>query len=1177
MHSRQSLSPGRVPGGPAPEHVGRTSRGWRRVIASGATAALIAGGALVGGALTSSAAAEPTVVSAVDFEDGTTGTWTQSGSPTLAVVESPDGADDGQVLSITRAADYEGIQSPTGIFTPGQTYDFTMRARLAADVAGTADVRFVGKPGYSWIGNTTISAAGWTTVSGSWTAPADATTDTLQAYIGSADLTAAYTLLVDDIVVTTTETSTGEGPAAGTVIADTDFDDQTLQGWVPRQPDDTAPTLAVVAGGADGTGYAAQVSDRDSDGDGLQYDVAAAGVSGATLQYEAWVRFADGEPAGEMTLSARTVNAGATAYSNLSSISGATNDGWTKVGGTFTMPAYDTAAELYFETKYNSGNVSTFQVDQVRVWVPEPAVVDTSLTPLKDTVDIPGMGVAIDSRETTGSPSDLLLHHFNQITAENSMKVEAWYDADRNFRINPDAVSLLDFAAANDVRVYGHVLLWHSQTPDWFFQREDGTALTSSEEDKQFLRDRLKTHIDNVAKAISDHSGLFGSDTNPMVAFDVVNEVVSDGNEPGDGLRRSAWYSVLGEEFIPLAFEYADEAFNQTYAAEGSDRPVKLFINDYNTEQSAKQDRYYALVERLLAAGVPVDGVGHQFHASLATPTSSLDAALTRFAALPVVQAVTELDNTVGTPVTEANLIKQGHWYQDAFNVFRSHADDLFSVTVWGLTDARSWRSEQAPVLFDGDLQAKQAYFGAAGLDVEPLLTAANVFGGSMDLSAGAAAVADDVAWRNLPAQQLTGGAGSFVPRWSAGTLTLLVTVASDTSDAVGVTLGDAEVSIAKDGAVTGDAQGVVIDDDGAGWRAAIQLPLAADVTAGSSAQLDVRVLADGTAVGGWNSPGATGTLTFLEDLSTVDVVEAAQAPEIDGQVDDAWADAEVVSTGKTVEGGADGATAQVRTLWSGDDTLYVLAEVTDPVVDVSSADPWNQDSVELFLDLGNTKPAAYGPNVSQMRISADNVTSFGTGDAAAQAARLTSATARTDTGYVVELAVTLRGQSGGQDDVALGGADTFQGLDVQVNDGRDGARYAVHTWADPTGTGYQTGARWGVAHLVAPAAPQYDAWVATQVYVAGDRVEVDGRVFEAQWWTQGQHPLVSGPWGSWMEVGAVVTVVDGEPVLAWTSSWVYPGGDVVAYDGSLWKAKWWTRNQAPGDVYGPWQKVGTV
>ena len=70
-----------------------------------------------------------------------------------------------------------------------------------------------------------------------------------------------------------------------------------------------------------------------------------------------------------------------------------------------------------------------------------------------------------------------------------------------------------------------------------------------------------------------------------------------------------------------------------------------------------------------------------------------------------MVQAVTELDVTIGTPVTQAKLIEQGYYYRDAFRIFRAHADDLFSVTLWGLTDGRSWRSARAPLLFDDNLR----------------------------------------------------------------------------------------------------------------------------------------------------------------------------------------------------------------------------------------------------------------------------------------------------------------------------------------------------------------------------------------------------------------------------------------------------------------------------------------
>src|SRR5690554_6501952 len=104
-----------------------------------------------------------------------------------------------------------------------------------------------------------------------------------------------------------------------------------------------------------------------------------------------------------------------------------------------------------------------------------------------------------------------MLRHFNQITAENHMKVESWYTDDGDFRRHAEATEMLDFAVANDLDVFGHVLVWHSQTPDWFFQDDQGDWLTDSEEDKQVLRHRLRTHIFNIAESIADDYGPFGS------------------------------------------------------------------------------------------------------------------------------------------------------------------------------------------------------------------------------------------------------------------------------------------------------------------------------------------------------------------------------------------------------------------------------------------------------------------------------------------------------------------------------------------------------------------------------------------------------------------------------------------------------------------------------------------
>jgi len=103
---------------------------------------------------------------------------------------------------------------------------------------------------------------------------------------------------------------------------------------------------------------------------------------------------------------------------------------------------------------------------------------------------------------------------------------------------------------------------------------------------------------------------------------------------------------------------------------------------------------------------------------------------------------------------------------------------------------------------------------------------------------------------------------------------------------------------------------------------------------------------------------------------------------------------------------------------------------------------------------------------------------------------------------------------------------------------------------------------------------PEVPSWERTAIYTAGDEVSHDGAVYVAQWWTRGEEPGRS-PWGAWSEVGADV-VCSGQTYQAWTDSWIYTGGETVAYNGHLWKASWWTRNQVPGTPWGPWQKVGT-
>lgn len=1229
--------------------------------ASGLATVLVASAALVA-IPTAASAADLTI--AADFEDGTIGPLQASGggASTLSVID----LESGKALKVSaRDADYVGVQTAPGALSdvaPGDTVTASMRVRLADGTAGTAGVRWVMKPSYSWIGNTTMSAATWTTVSGTYTVPADADPSTLQLYIGTGGEPGTYDYLVDDVLVSATASggvepdpdvvpggavnptttpvtkaqgsgnvsaltfddgpngedtielldflkandldavfcvigqniqapggaeilqrivdeghtlcnhstnfddmgsltteqaadrmkqnlaiirtalgdpnaqvpffrapngSWGNTPAAAvslgmqplavtnvifdwevsdeavltenlreamkpgeivlvhdgggdrgpsvratktvvtgrlaegwtftlpvgtpapvnTSVLSTGFEDG-LDGWAPRDSGSGAPTVTIATDVAHAGTQSALVSGRTSQGSGIAHDVTGLLEAGTMYEASAWVRFAAGQPADDVWLTIARTAGGSTTYQTLGQFTGQSNSEWVKVTQSFTMGEAEQAT-IYFETDYNGTNTSDFYIDDIVVRIPEPAVVE-DLTPVKDTVDF-AFGVAVDSRETVGAASELLLKHADQVTSENFMKPEAWYNAAGEFTPNAEADLLMQYAIDNDLDLYGHTLVWHSQTPAFFFEKSAGVPLTTSDADKQILRERMRDHIFNVAKHLSDTYGEFGGGENPLNAFDVVNEVVSDSSEFSDGLRRSEWYRVLGEEFIDLAFIYANEAFNNVYAAEGANRPVTLFINDYNTEQSGKQQRYLDLVTRMIARDVPIDGVGHQFHVSLSMPVAALEQAIVAFENLPITQAVTELDVTTGTPVTQALLVDQGYYYRDAFRAFRAHSDELFSVTVWGLTDGRSWRASSGdPLLFNDQLKAKPAYFGAVDAELPARLRTATVFGGDIPLSASATSARE---WQRLPLLLIENTA-SFQLRWVGDHLTALVRVddaTAQSSDAVEFTVNGETVVVPRAG-----ADGAVVTERSGGYDVVVHLPLTAVL--GDEVEFDVRVV-NGTSVAGWNTPGAVGTLTLVEPISFVEVVEAPGALAIDGTVDAAWSEANTVSTDKQVSG-TGGATASVRTLWSGS-KLFVLAEVADPIVDVSGSDPWIQDSVEIFVDAGNVKNGSYRYDDTQIRISAANVVSFGTGDEAFQANRVRSATSVIDGGYLVEAEIDL---------LDAGGLGTFHGLDFQVNDASAGARTSIRSWADPTGAGYQSTARWGVGALVAAA-----------------------------------------------------------------------------------------------------------
>ena len=156
------------------------------------TAAIVASLALMAGLAPGQQAQADDTVLSVDFSDGTYAPLVASGDPVLAVVE----LDDNQVLSVQgRTADYVGVSTPEGLLEPGETYDVSVDVLLAEGLPA-AEARLVGVPGYTWIGNTVVSADGWTAIEGQWTVPADPE-ESPRVYVGAADIAGHLSFYTD--------------------------------------------------------------------------------------------------------------------------------------------------------------------------------------------------------------------------------------------------------------------------------------------------------------------------------------------------------------------------------------------------------------------------------------------------------------------------------------------------------------------------------------------------------------------------------------------------------------------------------------------------------------------------------------------------------------------------------------------------------------------------------------------------------------------------------------------------------------------------------------------------------------------------------------------------------------------------------------------------------------------
>lgn len=346
----------------------------------------------------------------------------------------------------------------------------------------------------------------------------------------------------------------------------------------------------------------------------------------------------------------------------------------------------------------------------------------------------------------------LVTRHFNAITLGNELKPDAMFGYSNDRCPGTETVTLngkklvvpkLDYSRAERtldaiynwnqsnpeefIKVRGHVLVWHSQTPEWWFHEDYDAEKPYADTDT--MNRRLEWYIKTMAEHFtgedSKYHGMF-------YGWDVVNEAVSDGGARyRNASENSSWWAVYeSNEFIINAFRYANQYM---------DPEVELYYNDYNEWFTSKRTGIEQLLKDVKEAeGTRIDGMGMQGHyQTVASPTMEEFAKAARSYAEIVGQVqITELDMKAsskydGTEATRAEEFAiQGERYLKLYETVKSLREEgvnITNITLWGVVDKNSWlqtfnavggaadgKQRQCPLLFDDDYMVKPAFWAFA-------------------------------------------------------------------------------------------------------------------------------------------------------------------------------------------------------------------------------------------------------------------------------------------------------------------------------------------------------------------------------------------------------------------------------------------------------------------------------
>lgn len=935
------------------------------------------------------------------------------------------------------------------------------------------------------------------------------------------------------VVVTLKEGSGSQITHGENIIDNGDFSNQDFSSWSASKGDATI-TAEPVENGADigvtTCGAITRSQDPSKSYECFAQDITENVSEGEEYEFSFWAKLSD-DYNKELKDSQKTVQFqpyyengdGKQEYDTTGLISGTSAQileagKWTKFEGTYKIPSGAKKVVIRILEQGNwqepgsciMGKYYVANVSMKKITKPKPEIEENipdwkaSVTESLGNGSIAGTAI-MSSEISDDTLMALVKKHFNAVTFGNELKPDALFNYQIGQSVDSTTITFqgkelkvpvvndkqenLDFSRAdamldkilewnnanpNDkIRVRGHVLVWHSQTPEWFFHEDYDVAKPYA--DKETMNRRLEWFIFSVfdhyfgKAANGKYDGLF-------YGWDVVNEavngntyrddkVISDASDTSTSDTRhgsnSMWWRVYkSNEFIINAFKYANK-----YAPKN----VELYYNDFGETDNTKCEGIVKLINDVKSAdGTRLDAFGMQAHYNV----DGFSAAQFKSVAKKYAQAagkvqLTELDFKAsstydGTAATkESEYTKMAYCHKnlyEAIKALKKEGANVSGITVWGVIEPNSWLhsqsnlgggasgSAQCPLLFDGNYKAKPAYWAYVdATKLQPAIQKVTITEAKDGNIAGETYTIDQGAVQ-----------AEFIPVWDADGLTVQVKVKDTTvNDADAVTVYVDPDNSASD--ITPHKVTVARTAAAAiagGYQATVKVSMKG-LKVAQQISLDVVVNNDG-------ETGSFNDLTGKQESSSKYYAVATMKPgiekipygtiSVDADADAAWGNA--VNIPLTINKGSE-ASANAKVLWD-DDNLYVYATVNDAVLDKTGAQTHEQDSLEVFIDEDNGKTASYGEDDKQYRINYNNEQSFNGKKCLAE--NVKSATKTIDGGYVVEAAfkwTDIKPANG-----------TKIGLELQINDAKGGKRIGTLSWYDETGMGWSGSNVYGTVEL---------------------------------------------------------------------------------------------------------------